>query len=421
MNINQIFSLSFEAIMDRKVRSALTILMVIVGSSLMVALDGLSAGISGFVTDQFNKLAPNVLFVSPAQGSQDSGGGGLQLGSISGPTAPPKITLNAAVVSKLKSLPYVTDVVPNYQAQITLTSGGKSLNKGVFSIDPSKLYVVAPTLQYESGSNIRPNDPSGILLAHDIANPPGQSTPFAVLGQTIKVTYSFVDPVTGKDKQETKSFLVRGISNPTGNQIIDSAIIINLVAGNSLLHKSGKYDSLLVSAASSSYDDIVEKEIRSLYGQDIGITSPKAILQTIQQFTGGFTSFILAIALVSLIVGSVGIITTLYTSVNERIREIGTMKAIGAQNSAILGLFLTEAMIIGIIGALLGIGLGIAGGYVIIGLLSGGGGGLNFSPVFRPIDLATVFALSLSLSLVAGIYPAWKASRLPPIVALRRE
>jgi putative ABC transport system permease protein len=384
----------------------------------MVALDGLSAGISNFVSDQFNKLAPNVLFVSSAQGSQNAASG-FGLGG-NGPPPAPKITLNSAVVSKLKSLPYVSDVVPTYQAQITLVSSGKSLNSGVFSIDPSKLYVIAPTLQFEPGSSVRPGDTSSILLAHDVASPPGQNTPFAILGQTVKVSYSYVDPQTGKDKVETKSFVVRGIQKPTGNQIIDKAIVINLAAGNSLLHKSNKYDALLVSAASPAYVDTVEKEIRTLYGQDIGVTTPKAILQTIQQFTGGFTSFILAIALVSLLVGSVGIITTLYTSVNERIREIGTMKAIGAQNSSILGLFLTEALIIGLVGALAGLGLGMLGGFVIVGFL-GGGGGLGFSPVFLPKDLATVFALSVSLSLIAGLYPAWRASRLPPIVALRRE
>jgi putative ABC transport system permease protein len=209
---------------------------------------------------------------------------------------------------------------------------------------------------------------------------------------------------------------------PTGNPTIDSAVVFNRISGNALLEKANKYDSLLVAAQSGDHVDIVEEEIRSLYGNDIGITTPKAILETIQQFTTGFTTFILSIALVALLVGGVGIITTLYTSVTERIREIGTMKAIGAQNGFILMLFISEAMIIGIFGATIGILLGIAGGYVLVGgFASQDPGSSGLAPVFLPTDLATVWGLSVGLALLAGSYPAWKASRLPPIVALRRE
>jgi putative ABC transport system permease protein len=197
-----------------------------------------------------------------------------------------------------------------------------------------------------------------------------------------------------------------------------------------LMHKSGKYDGFLVAAESAEFVKSVEEEIRKLYGNDIGVTSPEAILETIREFTGGFTVFILGIALVALLVGAVGIITTLYTSVMERTKEIGTMKAIGAQKSNVLSLFMVEALIIGILGATSGLLAGIAGGYVLIAGIGSGGaseGGdtsntpSNISPVFLPSDLATVWGISVGLSLIAGIYPAWKASRLSPIVALRRE
>ncbi|MDQ3971761.1 MAG: FtsX-like permease family protein, partial [Thermoproteota archaeon] len=195
-------------------------------------------------------------------------------------------------------------------------------------------------------------------------------------------------------------------------------------------HKSAKYDGLYVAAQSGEFEKNVEHEKRKQYGNDIGVTSPEAILKTIREFTGGFTVFILGIALVALLVGAVGIITTLYTSVMERTKEIGTMKAIGAQNSNVLGLFMAEALMIGILGATSGLLLGIAGGYVLtagIGSAGGPEGGdasdapMNISPVFLPADLANVWGISVGLSLIAGIYPAWKASRLSPIVALRRE
>jgi putative ABC transport system permease protein len=424
MNIKEVFLLSFDALKERKVRSILTILMVVVGSSLMVALNGLGAGFGKFIDESFSMLAPNILFVTSAQQDQSAGspfGGG-------GPPPTPKITLNTAVETRIRSLPFVSDVIPSYQGQIQLESSGKSLSKSVFSIDPSKLYTIAPTLEFEQGSAIRPNDPSAIYIADQIAHPPGENTPFAVIGQTMRATYSFVDE-NGNQQEEARSFVIRGIMKPTGNPTIDNAVVFNRDAGNALLHKSGKYDSLLVATESAEFAKSVEDEIRKLYGNDIGITSPEAILKTIREFTGGFTVFILGIALVALLVGAVGIITTLYTSVMERTKEIGTMKAIGAQSSTVLSLFMAEALIIGILGATSGLLAGMAGGYLLIAGLSSGGGPEsntnnnfgNISPVFLPTDLATVWGISVGLSLIAGIYPAWKASRLSPIVALRRE
>jgi putative ABC transport system permease protein len=108
--------------------------------------------------------------------------------------------------------------------------------------------------------------------------------------------------------------------------------------------------------------------------------------------------------------------------VTERIREIGTMRAIGAQNSFILVLFLSEALTIGILGATAGMGVGIMGGYVLIaGFASQDPSSQNMTPVFLPQDMATVWGLSVGLAVLAGMYPAWRASRTAPIVALRRE
>jgi putative ABC transport system permease protein len=132
-----------------------------------------------------------------------------------------------------------------------------------------------------------------------------------------------------------------------------------------LFHKSGKFDNLVVAAQSSDYVDTVQQEISGLYGSTIGVTSPKAIMAIRQNFTSRNNSFILSVGVIALIVGAVGIVTTLYTSVTERIREIGTMKAIGAQSNDILALFLVEAVLIGILGATVGSLAGIGAGYAL--------------------------------------------------------
>jgi putative ABC transport system permease protein len=219
---------------------------------------------------------------------------------------------------------------------------------------------------------------------------------------------------------------------PTGDSGTDQSVYINEAEGNKLFNKAYKYDAMMVTAKSPEYVNVVGKEITDLYGaNNIGVTTPAALLQTRQQTQSGTAAFTLGIAFIALLVGAVGIITTLYTSVNERVKEIGTMKAIGAKNLFILTLFMSEALLIGLLGATSGVLMGIGGAYVLSGIAphstlgpGGGGGGesapVHIDPIFVPSDLFHVWVLSLLLSLAAGVMPAWKASRLSPLEALRR-
>ena len=422
--------------------------MVLVGSSLLVAVSAFGAGFSDFFNKQFSNLAPNILFVSSVQQESDT----TPVGGVSAPPSA-KITLNSAVEARIRSLPFVDQVVPSYQSDITVQSGSESKSFSLLSIDPTKLLLVSPTLTLTEGSTFPSSaDPTAILVAEDIAFPPGEATPFINLGQSVRLTYSFVEPETGEAKEESKSFVVRGIIESTGNPTVDNAVVIGLQAGDTLLQRAGKYDSLFVAAISADYVDLVEEEIRTIYGNDIGITTVQAILETVEEFTGGINSFLSSIAIVSLVVGAVGIITTLYTSVVERTREIGTLKAIGASNLTILGLFLMEAVLIGIIGASLGLAAGIGMGYMLVSSSPGGGGegtdengngnatgregssagdddsqtstgetqqAETFAPVFLGEDMIRVWVTSVGLSMIAGFYPAWKASRYLPVDALR--
>ena len=455
LNLKEIFNLSLGAIRERKVRSALTILMVLVGSSLLVAVNAFGAGFSDFFNKQFANLAPNILFVSSVQQDQDDGGGGI--GSVAPPPSA-KITLNSAVESRIRSLPLVSQVIPSYQGDISIQSGSESKSFSVLSMDPSQLFVISPTLELVEGSTLpSANDPTAILVAEDTAFPPGESTPFINLGQSVRLSYSFVDADSGEAEEESKSFVVRGIIESTGNPTVDNAVVIGLQPGDDLFQRAGKYDALFVAASSTEYVDVVEEEIRALYGNDIGITTVQNILKTIEEFTGGINAFLASIAIISLVVGAVGIITTLYTSVVERIREIGTLKAIGAKNSTILGLFLFEALLIGIMGASLGLVAGIGMGYLLASASPGGGGGGEdnaeggtaagsspsvgdpdnsgtanseptgeqsqesepLTPVYLGVDMMRVWFISVGLSVMAGLYPAWKASRYLPVDALR--
>jgi putative ABC transport system permease protein len=414
-NYKQILILSLDAIRERKLRSALTILMIVAGGALMVALNGMSAGNMAFVVKQFNSLAPNVMFVTSGQHG------------FHGPSGPPTIIINSQVVKRIKALPYVQDTVPAYRGQLQLNAQGSTQNVPVIAIDPSKISLILPTLQLVPGSAIKPTDPTAMVVGNTVANPPGAAVPFLSIGQTVKATSTY-STGTGKAATESKTFVVSGILESSGNNYVDQAIFINEIMGNQLFHKTGKYDSITVAASSPVYVNTVAKEITDLYGpNNLSVITPTAIIQTTQQLQSGTATFALVIAFIALLVGSVGIITTLYTSVNDRVSEIGTMKAIGAKSTFILALFMSEAFLIGILGATSGVLIGIGGGYVLSGMVphsaSGPGGGgtpAHADPIFVPSDLLHVWSLSLLLSIAAGIMPAWKASRLSPLEALRR-
>ena len=411
MQIPDVFSLSFDALIDRKVRTVLTVMMVVLGSSLVVVLNGLSAGQAEFLEQQFNTLAANLIFVSSGQHSYHSA------------TSTSSLIINDVVVNRIKSLPFVEDIIPKYQGSVEMDTEGNTQHVTVVGMDLTKLQVKVPNLQYVDGSSVNPADRAAIIVGDTVANPPGDTTPFVVLGQTVKLTYTYADP-TGKQEQEVKNFIVRAIIKPTGDSYTDNSIFINPDAANQLLLKSNKYDSLYVMATSPDYVDTVQQEITTLYGTTLGLNTPKAIMAIREQAASGNNAFILMVGIIALVVGAVGIVTTLYNSVNERIKEIGTMKAIGAQNTTILSLFLVEAALIGVIGASIGIAIGMGAGYLLsmaMAIPSPGGEPTHIPPIFLPEDLIKVWILSLTLSIMAGIYPAWKASRLSPMVALRRD
>lgn len=415
MNVKEIFLLSFESLLDRKVRSILTILMVMVVSALLIAVNGIGAGFTVSFSRQFSNLAPNILFVS---NSQFAGGGG---GPGGGGNSAPKIALTSAVVNRLHSLPLVTDVISTYRGTVQLQSLSETRNAPVLSIDPQKLQVIAPTVDFEDGSTLQPGNPSSLVVAHDVANPAGDPNPFLTIGRSVKVTYSFVDPITNQPKQESKNFIVSAIIQETGNPTIDTAIIMNPQPGNSLLQKSGKYDSIFVIAQSPDSVSTVQKEIQDSYGNNIGVNTVQAILKTIEQATAGINAFLTSIGIISLVVGAVGVITTLYTAVIERTLEIGTLKAIGAQNKDILFLFLVEAFLIGLFGATIGILVGLGFGYALSDVMreSGGGNRPPSAPVFLIGEMMRVWIISVDLSILAGVLPAHQGSRLLPIKALR--
>jgi putative ABC transport system permease protein len=186
------------------------------------------------------------------------------------------------------------------------------------------------------------------------------------------------------------------------------------------LDKKNIYDTIFVVVNPEVGNDAVTEEIREVYGDGIGITTPAQIQETIQGFVGSFNIFLSSIGFISLIVGGVGIVTTLYTSVTERTKELGTLKALGATNGNIILLILFEAVVIGVVGA----SAGLLAGYGLGWVLTQYGFGAQFGdlvPIFLVPAMVNVWLTAVTLSILAGAYPAWRASKMTPMAALRRD
>jgi len=268
-------------------------------------------------------------------------------------------------------------------------------------------------------------------LGNELARSSSGEEPFATLGQTVKVVYQKY--VNQQPVAFQRAFIVRGILNYVGSGVVptDQMSFISTSAAKSFFDKKS-YDGAYVITENSDLNKDVMNRIRDIYGNNLIIISPQVISDVINQITNGVYLFIRTVAMVSLLVASVGIITTLYTSILERIREIGLLKALGFTNKLVLGIFLCEAIIIGIVGGGTGSLLGMALAYGMSWIL---GRGLDIrvqfeaenifrvqiTPIFDPWSILSTWILCVVLSVISGFYPSWRASRLDPVEALRHE
>ncbi len=409
MNILEVFRFSFEALWERRVRATLTTLMVIMGASLIVALNGTGNGFTNFINNQFSNLGANVLIISPRG----------------------DIDINDALIDEISRINGVEEAVPFFQQTSSITSKGESQTSIVVGMDQNKLPLLFPTISFQSGTYVPETDSVGIILGNELIRSSSGKEIFASLGQTVKIVYQ-----KHVDQQPTvfqRSFIVRGILNYVGSGIIpiDQMAFISTSAAKNFFDKD-TYDGLYVITENPDLNKAVMNRIRGLYGNNLIIISPQVISDVINQISNGVYLFIRIVAMVSLLVASVGIITTLHTSVLERIKEIGLLKALGFTNKLVLGIFLCEATIIGImgggIGALLGMGLSYGMSWIL-------GKGLNIRiqseaasifrvqiiPIFDPWNILSTWVLCVALSMISGFYPSWRASRLNPVEALRHE
>jgi ABC-type antimicrobial peptide transport system permease subunit len=233
------------------------------------------------------------------------------------------------------------------------------------------------------------------------------------------------------------SFLVKGIIAPYGSALfanVDNDIFVSLQAAQILL-KTPYYSSIYIAVDSTDNVATVQSAIQSIYGTQVNLINAGSIASSISAVTSQLTVFLGSIGSVVLFVAAIGITNTMYVAVMERTREIGILKALGFKGAQIMSMFLTEAAITGIVGGILGTGLGFILAYAMGGSLSfgggrgggfGGGGGPGAStapspPIFSIQLIIFSLMFPIVMSVLAGLYPAWRASKMNIVNALKYE
>jgi len=410
MRFTDIIRLSSDALMERRVRAALTILMVVIGASLVTALRGMTAGTYRYVVGQFGLLGANVVIVLPASSS---------------------FRMTETVRDRLSHVESVLEAVPFIQNLVLMEAHGESRQVPIIGIDQSKLSLIFPSIRVCQGRLIGYQDSTGILLGYSVADPSGESRPFASYGESITIYYSGEEG--GREVLKKRSFRVKGILEYVGTSTffipIDRMASISLPAANSLFERKGVYDGIFIVVEDQNLVDKVVEDIRRIYTTSLEIYSAKTIIQTAQNVMGSIELMMSGVAAVSLVVAAVGILASLYTSVLERTREIGLLKALGFKSRDVMSLFLGEAAIVGVIGGTIGNIFGVILAHVLslaMGKFREHAYTELFAipytpPIFRPEIFIYVGIFTVVLSILSGAYPAWRAARLDPVEALRRE
>ncbi|MEM2703776.1 MAG: FtsX-like permease family protein [Candidatus Bathyarchaeia archaeon] len=386
--------LAFEALKERKVRSIFTIFMVIIGVTLIVGVESVSLGARRFIAGEFEKFGTNIIIVTASGGEP----------------------IPQAFMDDMKLLPQVKAVIPVVSRPATITARGITKDCMIIGIDFNYLPMLVPKLKLLSGDYPSEYDTMGIALGYQVAFEPDGSA-FAEVNSPVQVQVvmyagSRIDTIR-------KSFIVRGIFDYFGSFAIPIDICAWIPLENAMrIFNSRGYDTVYVLVTSETYLNETVKYIQSKY--NIRATTAEEIKNTIDNVLKAIDMYIGAISVVALLVAGIGIITTLYTSMLERIREIGVLKAIGFKDRHVLMLFLYEAILIGVFGSIFGVFGGIGLSYAIIDVFFSRIG-FPVKPFFTIEAFLKSIAMAIGLSIAAGLYPAWRASKLDPVVALRHE
>ncbi len=399
------FLLAFSNLKRRGLRSWLTMIGIFIGIAAVVGLISLGQGLQGAIDQQFEQLGKNTIIIQ----SKTIGAPGTATGSL---------VLTTKDLDAVKSVRGVKDAVGILVRYTAQTFKQQLEVEPVVGIDPEEISFFSELQNFKviEGRGLKKGDTFKAIVGNSYSVDGKVWDRGIVIGDTISI--------------EGNDFKVVGILDKTGNPINDAALYVPKETLRQVLNIADIEDEIDAKTEESfnvtTVADSIER--RLLQVRDEKKDQKTFIVQTSEQLLESFNNIfnivqgvLIGIASISLLVGGIGIMNTMYTSVLERTKEIGTMKAVGARNSDILMIFLFESGLLGLvggaIGVLLGIGLGKGVQYIATVAL---GTNLLQASITLPLILGSL-AFSFLIGSLSGVLPAMQASGLKPADALRYE
>ncbi len=415
MSVYESIRVALQGLAANKLRSSLTMLGIVIGVGAVIALLALGEGAQAAITAEIQSIGSNLITVIPGRLEGQHGPGGGTSNTIA------SLTLaDAEALAAPGNVSGMLAVVPEFNNNADVVYGDENVN----------VSIKGTTSDYLLAHNSSPEIGEFLTEQHNTT-----VSRVAVLGhQTAEDLFGGSDPLGRTIKINRVHFRVIGVMEEEGGGMgfsADEVVFIplttaqrKLFGGRAASGTSWEVSSIAVTLASEDYMDAAADDITWLLRQqhklqpgendDFSVMSQKDLLSTVEQVTGILTIFLGAIAAISLLVGGIGIMNIMLVSVTERTREIGIRKAVGAKRRDILMQFLIEAVVLSVIGGLLGILLGAG-----IATLVERSGLMTTVVSAEAVLLATGF--SVAVGLFFGIYPSMRAARLHPIEALRYE
>ena len=399
-----------EAVRTHRLRSALTMLGILIGITAVVLTVGLGQGAQAQVKDQINELGTNLLVVSPGSTTSSSGSRG-GFGSASTLTVQ-----DARALSAKAAAPDIQTVAPVSTTSASLVNGSTNWTTTLTGTTPS--WKVVRSRGLSSGRFISARDEKEsaavVVLGSDTASelftrgsPIGQ---FVSYNGTKLEVIGVLDALSSSDNASSNDLAIVPLSTYSqrlvggSNRNSVSSIYVKATSDRTISAAYQEADALLLNL----------HHITSSSDADFSIATQQSILSAATSVDDTLTVMLGGIAAIALLVGGIGVMNIMLVSVTERIREIGLRKALGARPRLIRRQFLVEASILGLAGGVLGVGLGVIGAVLL--------------PVFTDSRViisipasATAIAMAVGIGVVFGVYPATRAARLAPIDALRSE
>jgi putative ABC transport system permease protein len=396
--------LAISNLQKRKLRTWLTMIGIFISVATIFVLISLSIGLQNAVQEQFRLLGTDKFFV------QASG----QLGPPGTQTAAELTSRDLEAIEKVQGVKRTSYLIIG-NAKIEFNKQTRFFTVIGNDIDGFELYLESGSLKIIEGRSFKRGDSKDILVGYNYMFGNIFSKPVKV-GDTLLIN--------------GVEYKIRGVMDKVGNSQDDRQIYMPIDEARSLFNITTRIDSITIQIDSGEQvKDVaerVEKKLRNTRDvtektQDFTILTPEELLASFDSILQIITGFLVAVAIISLVVGGIGIANTVYTSVLERTKEIGVMKAVGARNRDILEIFLIEAgtlgLVGGIIGVLIGIGISKSLEYIAVNQL-----GTNLLQAAIPIWLIIAcLAFAFLSGAIFGVWPAYRASKIRPVQALRYE